>query len=1039
MADELAALRLALDSATSNQRALQELLQARQRELEQARGTAVAGLMALRSQLDGVSASVAWRYGHATTRTFARLRGRAPVTAGGVAAAIGQVDRLLEVLGAPFRRPIDAREHDAASEPAAVGKGAPTRADELWLGSQIRQALGPPPARERWPGVSCVIVSRSRTQTAELIQRLAEVDYPALEVVVVDNASPDREVWKLTQEAGGVELVGLFLDHAASYAEANNRGAQLANSELILFANDDIRPVEPDWLRELVCTIEEGTTEIAGATLVAYAWAGASAAGTGWSLEQRGITLEIAGGEPAPVRREAGNELVTGSFGIDVPALAVSGACMLVRASTLRALGGWDSGYQYGLEDVDLCLRARAQRRSVACSGRAVVIHGGSSSQRQEHREFRRVNRAINRRRFRQLWAPTLRRERIDGLLAGDPIWGTGPKIAIARTSSDPQEGWGDYHTARELGEAVQALGWQVSYLAQRGEGAGSIPEALDIAVVLTDRWDVRDFPADALLCAWIRNWTERWLEQPWLDRYDVLLASSSTTARLVTDATGRAVELFPLATNPRRFHPPAVVAPELDWVFTGNRWDVPRAIEQALDVQRGERAAIYGRGWERVRHLLRLAKGAVAYDSLPELYGTAKVVLDDTAEPTLAYGAVNARVFDALACGVPVITNCEAGVRELFDEEFPTWSSAQALRGKLDELLSNPARRTELAGRYRRTVLAQHTYEHRARGLKRIVAEHNRRLSFCLKVGAPDCEQAERWGDLHLARGLGRALRRAGHRWRIDLLPEWEAPTSSSFDVVVHLFGRSRYAPAPGQFNVLWLISHPESAEEALAAGYDLVCVASSSHAERLRDHVGVPVRVLEQATDPRVFYPDPDPRLAHELVFVGNSRGVRRKILEDLLPTGRDLAVWGGGWKHGEVQRHLAGDQVPNEQVRKIYSSASIVLCDHWDDMRAAGFRSNRLYDALACGALVLSDRVAGLDGSLGEAVVTYEHPDELQALIDRLLSDPDERARRSSDARARVLATETFDHRAQELLSHVRECLSSDQSTSVHRHIT
>jgi glycosyltransferase involved in cell wall biosynthesis len=607
--------------------------------------------------------------------------------------------------------------------------------------------------------------------------------------------------------------------------------------------------------------------------------------------------------------------------------------------------------------------------------------------------------------------------------LAGDRAWGTGPHLAIARTSNDPGAGWGDYYTAAELGVAAAALGWRVTYLAEHDGADTPIPDDLDLAVVLTDRWDVRRFPVGTLLCAWVRNWTERWLTRPWLDRYDILLASSIKSARLLLAETGRPVEMFPLATNPRRFAPtPASSSPMFDWVFTGNRWGEPRAIEPALVQRRHERGAIYGRGWSSVKRLRGLLQGPLDYDRLPWAYGSAKVVLDDTAEPTLDYDAVNARVFDAVACGVPVLTNCARGAHELFDDEFPTWASAGELRQQLDGLLASPARRTELGDRYRQIVLARHTYEHRARRLRRVVAEHNERLSFCLKVGAPDWEQAERWGDLHFARGLGRALRRAGHRWRIDVLPDWDATDSSGFDVTIHLLGRSQYAPAPGQFNVLWLISHPDSFNDAVAEGYDLICVASATFAAALRVRLKVPVQVLEQATDPLVFFPDPTPGRAHELVFVGNSRGVRRKILDDLLPTEHDLAVWGAGWQETDAGRHLQAEHVPVDELRTIYSSASVVLCDHWPDMRAHGFRSNRLYDALACGALVVSDDVAGLNGSLGEAVLTYEQPGELRGLIDRLLADPRERARRVAGARERVLDHDTFDHRVRDLLASV-----------------
>ena len=80
----------------------------------------------------------------------------------------------------------------------------------------------------------------------------------------------------------------------------------------------------------------------------------------------------------------------------------------------------------------------------------------------------------------------------------------------------------------------------------------------------------------------------------------------------------------------------------------------------------------------------------------------------------------------------------------------------------------------------------------------------------------------------------------------------------------------------------------------------------------------------------------------------------------------------------------------------------------------MREHGYISNRIYDALACGALVLSDEVPGLAERFGEAVVVYRSAQELRELIDRLLADPAERRRRAELGRAIVLDGHTFAHR-------------------------
>ena len=289
---------------------------------------------------------------------------------------------------------------------------------------------------------------------------------------------------------------------------------------------------------------------------------------------------------------------------------------------------------------------------------------------------------------------------------------------------------------------------------------------------------------------------------------------------------------------------------------------------------------------------------------------------------------------------------------------------------------------------------------------------------SVCIAISAASREVAHLGGDFHFATAVARELERRGHPASVAVLPE-EAEASRQADVMIALRGRRAHTPRVDQLNVLWVISHPAELSGPECDGYDLVCVASGQFAEELRAQTTTPVMVLDQATDPAVFHPAHGAERDHQLVFVGNTRGVRRKVVHDLLPTRHDLAVIGAGWEGVIDARHVLADHVPNENLRTLYSSAAIVLNDHWDDMRAHGFVSNRVYDAVACGALVVSDRVAGIEDRFGGAVVTYETPAELRQLIDRFLSDEAERAARAGAGRERVLASHTIAHRVETLL--------------------
>ncbi len=97
----------------------------------------------------------------------------------------------------------------------------------------------------------------------------------------------------------------------------------------------------------------------------------------------------------------------------------------------------------------------------------------------------------------------------------------------------------------------------------------------------------------------------------------------------------------------------------------------------------------------------------------------------------------------------------------------------------------------------------------------------------------------------------------------------------------------------------------------------------------------------------------------------------------------------------------------------------------------MRARGFISNRIYDALACGAFVISDDVEGIAAEFDDGVMTYRERPELEALIERYLGDPDERARVAARGRAAVLARHTFDQRVAEILTIVATIGRDDRS--------
>ncbi len=390
------------------------------------------------------------------------------------------------------------------------------------LAGRLRARLGECPEREEWPLISAIVPTRNGLHHLKrLFAGLIEhTSYPALEVIVLDNASSDGTLDYLDALQAPFPVTVLASEDNLSFSEANARGAQQARGDLLLFLNNDIEPFEPAWLKELVCALDGDGVEAVGATLLHPEDLGLpdeEEAQARPLVQHRAIRFRWQDEMVKGFNHGDGEELWEGSFGVDLRAPAVTAACMLIARASFERVGGFDAGYRYGTEDVDLGLKLLAGGAQSAGVGRAVLYHRESSTQNRASSDFRRLNRLENRRLFLERWAPRVTREYRLARLRGDTFWadGAGAHVAITLTSLDVEDGWGDWYSGHEIGGALEQLGWQVSYVERKGDRWYELPAELDYVLSLMDPFDLRRVPEHVTTIAWIRNWTERWLEQP--------------------------------------------------------------------------------------------------------------------------------------------------------------------------------------------------------------------------------------------------------------------------------------------------------------------------------------------------------------------------------------------------------------------------------------------------------------------------------------------------------------------------------------------
>jgi hypothetical protein len=298
-------------------------------------------------------------------------------------------------------------------------------------------------------------------------------------------------------------------------------------------------------------------------------------------------------------------------------------------------------------------------------------------------------------------------------------------------------------------------------------------------------------------------------------------------------------------------------------------------------------------------------------------------------------------------------------------------------------------------------------------------ITETPPRLRWAIDIAAPAASRGDRWGDTYFARSLADALERRGQHVAIDRRDARERDSRDFDDVLLVLRGLDRVTPRPGLLNVEWIISHPDMISRDEVAEFDLVYAASTSWSERMAREWGVPIEPLLQCTDTRWFHPDrAEPDTGPDLLFVGNSRGVYRYAVRSALAVGADLTLHGNDWTEFVDREQIASGGVANEEVGVLYASAGVVLNDHHLDMRRDSFASNRLFDAAACGARILSDRIDGLEETFSGLVLPFDNEHELARLVAPpydAFPDNDTRRRIAT----RIIAEHSFDKRAETLI--------------------
>lgn len=248
--------------------------------------------------------------------------------------------------------------------------GMPARARTR---SGVTDLLWPLP--QPTPLASVVIPSRDRLDLIAPACRgvLEGTDYPAVELIVVDNGSTEPAVLAFYEELTRDPRVRIIpFPQPFNFSAMVNAGVRVSSGQVVVLLNNDVGLRQPDWLGEMVRHALRPDVGAVGAKLLF---------GDG-KLQHAGVVVGLAGRAGHILRRRpAETPGHLGRLRVAHEVSAVTAACLAVARRKFEAVRGFDAeAFPIDFNDVDFCLRLSAAGWKCIWTPAAELFHFESIS-----------------------------------------------------------------------------------------------------------------------------------------------------------------------------------------------------------------------------------------------------------------------------------------------------------------------------------------------------------------------------------------------------------------------------------------------------------------------------------------------------------------------------------------------------------------------------------------------------------------------------------------------------------------------------------
>jgi len=281
-------------------------------------------------------------------------------------------------------------------------------------------------------------------------------------------------------------------------------------------------------------------------------------------------------------------------------------------------------------------------------------------------------------------------------------------------------------------------------------------------------------------------------------------------------------------------------------------------------------------------------------------------------------------------------------------------------------------------------------------------------------------------WGSVITTLYLQKALQRLGHDvWRISVTEHQDYPTllSKKTDLII-CEGVPEWQIPKGVWDTTdkkifwWLSDLFYNVDTVVTSNFDGIATNSNQVSDLIK--MGKTAARIDLAVDKDMPLASPCDQYKSDFVYVGSYPHKSKEQMDQMFLSCADIgsfSLWGNGWDESPYSVYYKG-VLPLFDIGKLYKSVKYTVLLTETRQKNRGMINNRVFEALACGCLGISEKYDTLEKSdLGEFIQFSNGSTELlKMLVDY---DCDYMRKKRMQASKYVIEKHNYDIRAKQFI--------------------